>query len=47
MIGTVVYAEEGIDYYEVEFLDSEGYTIDLVTVEEECLCLKKYVEVSE
>jgi len=46
MIGTVVYAGEVIDY-EVEFLDSEGYTIDLVTGGEECLCLIIHVGVSE
>ena len=40
MSGTIVYTVEGTDYYEVEFLDFEGYTIDLVTIEKENLRLE-------
>ncbi|TDW14691.1 uncharacterized protein DUF4926 [Breznakia blatticola] len=37
MVGVIVYATEGYDIYEVEFLDIEGYTIDLQTINEENL----------
>jgi len=41
MIGTIVYSEEGHNIYEVEFVYSEGYTIDLLTLNEKDLNLVK------
>ncbi len=40
MIGVVVYVHPK-DSYEVEFVDSEGYTIDLLTLNEKDLNLVK------
>ena len=41
MIGTIVYSFEEYNVYEVEFVDSEGYTIDLLTLNEKDLNLIK------
>jgi len=48
MVGVVVYVEEGYSIYEVEFLDSKGYTIDLQTISEENLeLIKEYASNEE
>ena len=47
MTGVIVYAKGGYDIYEVEFLDSEGYTIDLQTIGKDDLELIKAYTNSE
>lgn len=47
MIGIIVYVKEYYSVYEVEFLDSEGYTIDLQTIRKDDLELIKAYRYSE